>query len=68
LVYFRYQAQTWDRVLRLIAKLEWHVDEVLPRIGYVVTNSSLLRAKANKICIVRGEVENHIKEVKRMLR
>ena len=43
LVDFRYQAQTWDRERRVVAKIEWHEGELFPRIGFIVTNSRLPR-------------------------
>ena len=41
LVDLRYQAQTWDRERRVVAKIEWHDGELFPRIGFIVTNSKL---------------------------
>ncbi len=35
---FSYQAQTWDRARRAVAKVEWHADELFPRVGFHVTN------------------------------
>src|SRR6266403_1362778 len=35
---FRYQAQSWDRPRRVVAKVEWHPGELYPRIGFIVTN------------------------------
>src|SRR3954471_1815193 len=37
---FRYQAQTWSRSRRVVAKVEWHPGELYPRIGFLVTNLS----------------------------
>jgi hypothetical protein len=36
-----YQARSWSRPRRLVAKIEWHRGELSPRIGFVVTNSRL---------------------------
>jgi Transposase DDE domain group 1 len=68
LVGFRYQAQTWDRECRVVAKIEWHVGELFPRIGFSVTNSRLPAARVVKIYKGRGDVENRIKEGKNTLR
>src|SRR6056297_1651566 len=35
---FEYQAQSWDRQRRVIAKIEWHPGELFPRVGFIVTN------------------------------
>jgi hypothetical protein len=35
---FQYQAQSWDHPRRVVAKVEWHQDELLPRVGFIVTN------------------------------
>jgi len=29
---------SWDRPRRVVAKVEWHCDELFPRIGFIVTN------------------------------
>ena len=36
---FRYQAQSWSRPRRVVAKVEWHPGELYPRVGFIVTNS-----------------------------
>ena len=38
---FWYQAGSWDRPRRVVAKVEWHQGELFPRIGLVVTNLNL---------------------------
>jgi hypothetical protein len=43
----RYQAKTWDRERRGVAKIEWHDGELFPRIGSIVDNSKL---SAGKVC------------------
>jgi hypothetical protein len=35
---FHYQAQSWDKPRRVIAKIEWHPGELFPRVGFIVTN------------------------------
>lgn len=68
LVDFRYQAQTWERERRVVAKIEWHSGELFPRIGFIVTNSNLPAGKVVKVYNGRGDVENRMKEGKNMLR
>jgi hypothetical protein len=35
-----YQAGSWTKPRRVIAKVEWHLGELYPRVGFVVTNMS----------------------------
>jgi hypothetical protein len=35
---FRYQAASWARPRRVVAKVEWHFGELFPRVGFIVTN------------------------------
>ena len=37
---FNYQAGSWDRKRRVVAKVEWHPGELYPRVGFIVTNLS----------------------------
>ncbi|MFC1562905.1 IS1380 family transposase, partial [candidate division KSB1 bacterium] len=61
---FMYQAVSWDRSRRVIAKVEWHQGELFPRVGFIVTNMS---AKAKGVVHFyngRGTAEQWIKEGK----
>ena len=46
---FRYQANSWHKPRRVVAKIEWHPGELFPRIGFVVTNSRLPAAEVTKV-------------------
>ena len=35
---FSYQAQSWKKPRRVVAKAEWHPGELYPRVGFIVTN------------------------------
>jgi len=35
---FEYQAASWDKPRRVVAKVEWPPGELFPRMGFVVTN------------------------------
>jgi hypothetical protein len=35
---FQYKAASWSKSRIVIAKAEWHADELFPRIGFIVTN------------------------------
>jgi hypothetical protein len=37
---FSYQAQSWGKPRRVVAKVEWHPGELYPRAGFIVTNLS----------------------------
>ena len=37
---FTYQAASWTKPRRVIAKVEWHPGELYPRVGFIVTNMS----------------------------
>lgn len=63
-----YQAKSWSRARRVVAKIEWHRGELFPRIGFVVTSSRLPAGKVVKVYNGRAEIENRIKEGKNTLR
>ncbi len=65
---FRYQARSWNRARRVVCKVEWHYDELFPRVGLIVTNSKLSAEEIVKVYNGRGDVENRIKEGKNTLR
>jgi Transposase DDE domain group 1 len=61
---FLYQAQSWNRPRRVVAKVEWHPGELLPSVGFIVTN---LRRPAKNVVAFdngRGTAEQYIKEGK----
>ena len=64
----RYQAKSWSRPRRVVAKIEWQRGELFPRIGFVLTNSSPPAGKVIKVYNGLGDVENRIKEDKNTLR
>jgi len=35
---FQYQAKSWKRSRRVVAKVEWHLGELFPRVGFIVTS------------------------------
>jgi hypothetical protein len=35
---FAYQAGSWNKPRRVVAKVEWHPGELYPRVGFIVTN------------------------------
>jgi len=61
---FSYQAQSWDYPRRVVAKVEWHFDELFPRVGFIVTNMTGWSKKVVKFYNGRGTAEQWIKEGK----
>ena len=65
---FSYQAQSWARPRRVIAKVEWHQGELYPRIGFIVTNMTRPAERVSKFYNGRGTAEQWIREGKYALR
>jgi Transposase DDE domain group 1 len=65
---FTYQAGTWTKPRRVVAKVEWHPGELYPRVGYIVTN--MARPAENVVAFYnkRGTCEQWIKEGKGAIR
>ena len=65
---FRYQAKSWDRARRVVAKIEWRAGELFPRVGFVVTNLRRSPKRVPKFYNARGTAEQWIKEGKNALK
>ncbi len=61
---FRYQAASWDKARRVVAKVEWHAGELFPRIGFIVTNLRWRSKNVVRFYNKRGTAEQWIKEGK----
>jgi len=61
---FSYRAASWKKSRRVIAKVEWHIDELFPRIGFIVTNMSSSPEAVVHFYNRRGTCEQNIKEGK----
>ena len=61
---FWYQAGSWDRARRVVAKVEWHQGELFPRVGFIVTNMSASPEGVLHFYNGRGTAEQWIKEGK----
>jgi hypothetical protein len=61
---FEYQAASWDKERRVIAKIEWHPGELFPRVGFIVTNLPMEPDWVVRFYNQRGTAEQHIKEGK----
>ena len=61
---FSYQAGSWTKPRRVIAKVEWHPGELYPRVGFIVTNLSRPAERVVAFYNKRGTCEQWIKEGK----
>jgi hypothetical protein len=61
---FSYQAQSWHRARRVVAKVEWHKGELFPRVGFIVTNLTRPAKRVVRFYNQRGTAEQWIKEGK----
>ena len=61
---FTYQAGSWTKPRRVIAKVEWHPGELIPRVGFIVTNLSRPAERVVAFYNQRGTCEQWIKEGK----
>jgi len=61
---FTYQAGSWTKPRRVIAKVEWHPGELYPRVGFIVTNLSRPAERVVAFYNQRGTCEQWIKEGK----
>jgi len=61
---FLYQAKSWERARRVVAKVEWHKGELFPRVGFIVTNLDRPAKRVVRFYNQRGTAEQWIKEGK----
>jgi len=61
---FLYQAKSWTKARRVVAKVEWHSGELFPRIGFIVTNLTRPAKAVVRFYNQRGTAEQWIKEGK----
>ena len=55
---FQYQAESWTTPRRVVAKVEHHVGELFPRVGFIVTNLSLPNRAVVRFYKKRGRPSN----------
>jgi hypothetical protein len=65
---FSYQAQSWKKPRRVVAKVEWHPGELYPRVGFIVTNLARPAERVVAFYNQRGTCEQWIKEGKAAIR
>src|ERR1700680_3846593 len=61
---FSYQAQSWKKPRRGVAKVEWHPGELYPRAGFIVTTLARPAERVVAFYNQRGTAEQWIKEGK----
>jgi hypothetical protein len=61
---FHYQAGSWTKPRRVVAKVEWHPGELCPRVGFIVTNLARPAERVVAFHNQRGTAEQWIKEGK----
>ncbi len=65
---FHYQAGSWKKPRRVVAKVEWHPGELCPRVGFIVTNLARPAERIVGFYNHRGTCEQWIKEGKGAIR
>jgi hypothetical protein len=65
---FLYQAASWKTARRVVAKVEHHVGELFPRVGFIVTNLTLPSRAVVRFYNKRGTSEQWIKEGKQAVK
>jgi len=65
---FLYQAASWKTARRVVAKVEFHVGELFPRLGFVVTNLETPSRAVVRFYNKRGTAEQWIKEGKQAVK
>ena len=58
---FSYQAGSWSKPRRVVAKVEWHPGELYPRVGFIVTNLARPAERIVAFYNNRGTCEQWIK-------
>ena len=61
---FTYQAGSWSKKRRVVAKVEWYPGELFPRVGFLVTNLTRPAERVVAFYNQRGTAEQYIKEGK----
>jgi len=61
---FSYEAGSWNKARRVVAKVEWHPGELYPRVGFIVTNLTRPAERVVAFYNQRGTAEQWIEEGK----
>jgi hypothetical protein len=56
------KVKSWDKPRRVVAKIEWHPDDLVARLGFIVTNLPVEPDWIIRFYNLRDTAEQHIKE------
>jgi hypothetical protein len=65
---FLYQAESWKKARRVVAKVEFHFGELFPRVGFIVTNLETDSRAVVRFYNKRGTAEQWIKKNKQAVK
>jgi len=65
---FLYQAASWKKARRVVAKVEFHAGELFPRVGFIVTNLETDSRAVVRFYNKRGTAEQWIREGKQAVK
>ncbi len=65
---FLYQAASWNKARRVVAKVEFHAGELFPRVGFIVANLETDSRAVVRFYNRRGTAEQWIKEGKQAVK
>lgn len=65
---FLYQAESWTKARRVVAKVEFHAGELFPRVGFIVTNLEVDSRAVVRFYNRRGTAEQWIREGKQAVK
>jgi len=65
---FLYQAESWKKARRVAAKVEFHLGELFPRVGFIVTNLETDSRAVVRFYNQRGTAEPWIREGKQAVK
>jgi len=65
---FLYQAESWNKARRIVAKVKHHAGELFPRVGFIVTNLETDSRAVVRFYNKRGTAEQWIKEGKQAVK
>jgi hypothetical protein len=65
---FTYQAQSWSKPRRVVAKVEWHPGELYPRVGFIITNLARPAERVVAFYNQRGSCDQYIKQGKNAIK
>jgi len=65
---FLYQAESWKKARRVVAKVEFHAGELFPRVGFIVTSLDADSRAVVRFYNKRGTAEQWIKQGKQAVK